>query len=757
MRRMLRGVLSALGLWSLGFAACGKEENLHPPSVLEFPNSMPEAPRPLASSGLPAWTSGHGLAATDAFLFVVDRDNGALVRMDRATLAIDKTLPVGARPEQVVVGPDGSAFVTVRGAGEVVRVGPDFTVAARVAVGLEPFGIALAIDAKTAYVTMSTAAEVVALDTTTLAELDRIRTLDVPRGIAVSPNKWLAVVHQQADVANIPLDDQGLMLNELALPAVLRQASPADHMTGARIHALTSTRALAAAVSPETGGVFVAHVMAAPGNEADFLAGATMVVNTGPDGAPMPPSEADMVPANGSPAGSSGGVPSDGGYGSTSSVGATFNIPTRPVELGVTATDGLGAPLAEDVDFPVQDRLTGEPLTHLIDQPSDIVHHPSWSLLFVTGYGTDNVLAFSTASGDPLRSPVAVMGAGRAPRAIAIAPDGMTAYVLNDHALTVSAIDLSPLFALPIATHSTEFPVTTEVHTTTPAQGVDFEAAGMAMPMPSESDGSHAIAFPNPSSTRVHPARLTATREAAFGKDPLPAAVRRGARVFTFARNTRISHAGQFACASCHFEGTEDKLTWFVPEGPRQTPALAGRLAGTAPFNWGGTKAQLKSNMVQTVERMGGDGLTKAELADLEQFLLHGLTAPANPNVAPDGRLDARQEQGKALFNDPEVGCASCHRPSEHFTDGEAHDVGTGSALESVIFQQHLAQDPEAKPPWRLNTPTLKGLFYTAPYLHDGSARDLETVLARTAETMGHTADLTADQKSALIAYLETL
>lgn len=751
MRLMLRSVLSALGLLSLGFAACGKEENLHPPSVLEFPNSMPEAPRPLSATDLPAWTSGHGLAATDAFVFVVDRDNGTLVRMNRATLEIDKTLPIGARPEQVVVGPDGSAYVTVRGAGEVVRVGPDFTVVARVAVGLEPFGIALALDAKTAYVTMSTAAEVVALDTATLAELDRIRTLDVPRGIAVSPNKWLAVVHQHADIANIPLDDQGLMLNELALPAVLRQASPAHHMMGARVDGLTSTRALAAAVSPETGGVFVAHVMAAPGNEAEFFA-STAVVDMGPDGAPMPPGEADMAPVDGG-----SGVPSDGGYGSTGSVGATFNIPTRPVELGVTATDGLGNPLAEDVDFPVQDSLTGEPMTHLVDQPSDIVHHPSWSLLFVTGYGTDNVLAFSTASGDPLRSPVAVMSAGRAPRAIALAPDGMKAYVLNDHALTVSEIDLSPLFSLPIAAQATEFPVTTEARNTTPAaQGMDFDAAGMAMPTPSESS-SHALAFPDPSTQRVHPARIAATRSAAFGKDPLPAAVRRGARVFTFARNTRISHAGQFACASCHFEGTEDKLTWFIPEGPRQTPSLAGRLAGTAPFNWGGTKTQLKSNMVQTVERMGGEGLTKAELADLEQFLLVGLTAPANPNVASGGTLTALQEAGKTLFNDEEVGCSSCHRPNENFADGVEHDVGTGSALESIIFEQHLAQDADAKPPWRLNTPTLKGLFYTAPYLHDGSAKDLETVLARTGDTMGHTAELTTDQKAALIAYLNTL
>ena len=40
--------------------------------------------------------------------------------------------------------------------------------------------------------------------------------------------------------------------------------------------------------------------------------------------------------------------------------------------------------------------------------------------------------------------------------------------------------------------------------------------------------------------------------------------------------------------------------------------------------------------MAQTVRRMGGDGLTRTELADLEQFLLHGLEAPVNPWVGTE-------------------------------------------------------------------------------------------------------------------------
>ena len=55
------------------------------------------------------------------------------------------------------------------------------------------------------------------------------------------------------------------------------------------------------------------------------------------------------------------------------------------------------------------------------------------------------------------------------------------------------------------------------------------------------------------------------------------------------------------------------------------------------------------------------------------------------------------------------------------------------------------------------NTPGLVGLWYTAPYLHDGSAPTLMDVLDRTTGQMGHTAHLTVDEKEALVAYMLTL
>jgi len=91
------------------------------------------------------------------------------------------------------------------------------------------------------------------------------------------------------------------------------------------------------------------------------------------------------------------------------------------------------------------------------------------------------------------------------------------------------------------------------------------------------------------------------------------------------------------------------------------------------------------------------------------------------------------------------------------FNDGLAHDVGTAGELDWARVESDLATGIDPRPAGLLNTPTLAGLYYTAPYLHDGSAASLSDVLARTRATMGNTTDLTPAQIQALIASLTTL
>ena len=208
-------------------------------------------------------------------------------------------------------------------------------------------------------------------------------------------------------------------------------------------------------------------------------------------------------------------------------------------------------------------------------------------------------------------------------RALTLSADGKTLYVLNAHSFTVGEVDLQPLLDKVVAA---------------------YPSAGKQPPQLMQG-----------------PLTLLTKREVAFGKDTLPEAAQLGRRLLTFSGNEKISEAGRFACASCHLEGDEDKQVWFVSDGPRQTPALAGRLQGTGPFNWTGSEDHLHTNMDRTIERMGGVGLNAQELDSLEQFMLFGLVAPPNPNVA-ETVLTEQQERGRKLFEDATVCCASCPR-----------------------------------------------------------------------------------------------
>jgi CxxC motif-containing protein (DUF1111 family) len=186
-----------------------------------------------------------------------------------------------------------------------------------------------------------------------------------------------------------------------------------------------------------------------------------------------------------------------------------------------------------------------------------------------------------------------------------------------------------------------------------------------------------------------------------------------------------------------------------------QTIQLNGRLAETGPFNWLGTKDVLLDNMDQTIERMGGDGLAGGDLSDLQAFLLEGLRAPVNPNVDPAG-LNQIQNEGKAIFFRPDVGCASCHSGA-NFADGESYDVETSTDMERLLREKQIESGVDIPPPGFFNTPSLRGVWRSAPYLHNGAAADLLEVLELTEGTMGKISMLDAYERQALVEYLKTL
>ncbi len=86
---------------------------------------------------------------------------------------------------------------------------------------------------------------------------------------------------------------------------------------------------------------------------------------------------------------------------------------------------------------------------------------------------------------------------------------------------------------------------------------------------------------------------------------------------------------------------------------------------------------------------------------------LQELEAVPSPYLV-NGKLSPKARKGKKVFN--EYGCAECHN-GPYFTDGRSYRIG---------------EDLETDGGW--DTPTLKEVWRTAPYLFDGRAATMEEV-----------------------------
>jgi len=212
-----------------------------------------------------------------------------------------------------------------------------------------------------------------------------------------------------------------------------------------------------------------------------------------------------------------------------------------------------------------------------------------------------------------------------------------------------------------------------------------------------------------------------------------------GRKLFHTVDDSRISSDGT-ACASCHPDGREDALTWSTPDGPRQTIMLAGRLAATAPYGWIGKHDTLPTYVTNTFTRLGGTGMTGAELDALVAYV-GKMPGPVMEGAPVDSSKVAQLARGKELFFDQAEGCASCHVGGGG-VDSAHHDVGSNTGAD-------VAKE--------FDTPSLRFISGTAPYFHDGRYKTLDEVLAATDNQMGHTLHLSQRDGLALKAYLETL
>jgi YVTN family beta-propeller protein len=231
-----------------------------------------------------------------------------------------------------------------------------------------------------------------------------------------------------------------------------------------------------------------------------------------------------------------------------------------------------------------------------------------------------------------------------------------------------------------------------------------------------------------------------------------------GKKLFYSARPP-MSRLRWIACSSCHPDGDADGRTWQQPEGLRNTQPLFG-LKFTHPIHWSADRDEVQ-DFEHTIRSplMRGRGLVDGpineSLGEPNAGLspeLDALAAYTNSHtdfkLSPyaKGGLSEAAKRGKKLFHSEEVGCARCHS-GPYLTDQKMHDVGTG------------ADDPTEKLGPDYDTPTLLGIYRSAPYLHHGKAETLEEVLTKynRADRHGRTSHLSSEQIADLVEYLKAL
>lgn len=345
--------------------------------------------------------------------------------------------------------------------------------------------------------------------------------------------------------------------------------------------------------------------------------------------------------------------------------------------------DTTVSPLVSVIDLTTGQHLAGQQFNlDILDPPAvglpfDAAFTPDGSELWVLNAASNDVTVIDLDT----RRRVAHIEVGDNPRGIVIRPDGSTGYVNNTLAGSISVIDT---------------------------------------------------------------ATYTVTAVIPVTSIPLDPVVLTGKRLFHSSDDPRMGKDQWMSCNTCHFDGETDGQTWLLGfAGPRNTTSLLG-MGDTLPLRWSGEWDEPADAEFAIRMDSFGTGLIDGEMhcsldppdcinhpphagvsAELDALAAYisSLAVPLSPGHTHEQPLSEAAQRGKAHFNDPTVGCAACH-PPPLYTDNLVHDVGT-------------ATDDERIGP-AFNTPSLRGIYDTPPYFHDGSAATLYEAVTRPSEGNEH-------------------
>jgi cytochrome c peroxidase len=247
---------------------------------------------------------------------------------------------------------------------------------------------------------------------------------------------------------------------------------------------------------------------------------------------------------------------------------------------------------------------------------------------------------------------------------------------------------------------------------------------------------------------------LLAATEAASTASSKAELVSQGRALFN---DNAVAKTGQ-ACVSCHTIGTTNGdvgTILHVNENGhtfgRDPISLVG-VGNTPPYRWIGDVPTLSQQVVNTVKTFFVNGATQSDATTAQQAaaLVAYLKRIKPPTTSFDqGTMSPAALRGEVLFQGKGA-CIACHG-GPLFTDNQEHNT--------LVPNAPGWDDPGAAlPPGAFNTPTLRDIRNSAPYMHNGVFKTLRDVIDfyNTRSSIAPLG-LTSSEEDDLVAYMEAL
>jgi len=216
--------------------------------------------------------------------------------------------------------------------------------------------------------------------------------------------------------------------------------------------------------------------------------------------------------------------------------------------------------------------------------------------------------------------------------------------------------------------------------------------------------------------------------------------VRRGEMLFN---DATICFQQWQSCASCHpGQGRADGINWdLLNDGvgnPKNTKSLLYSHV-TPPVMSRPVRENAEAAVRAGIRHILFAVRDEADAEAIDTYL-KSLEAVESPKLVK-GRLSRKARKGKKLFE--QANCAKCHS-GDYYTDLKKYNVSTGRGREADV---------------QFDTPSLREVWRTGPYLYDGRAATIEEVLIKynKYDKHGITSGLSEKEISSLAEYILSL